>query len=37
MDHVKLLRAAAWTTGREHEPARAESYLRAALAELGRQ
>ena len=36
MDHVALLRAAAWTTGREHEPARAESYLRAALAELGR-
>ena len=35
MDHVELLRAAAWTTGREHEPARAESYLRAALAELG--
>ena len=30
-----LLRAAAWTTGREHEPARAETYLRAALAELG--
>ena len=24
-DHVELLRAAAWTTGREHEPARAES------------
>ena len=35
LDHVALLRAAAWTTGREHEPARAESYLRAALAELG--
>src|SRR3954447_9861468 len=34
-DHVELLRAAAWTTGREHEPARAETYLRAALAELG--
>jgi DNA-binding NarL/FixJ family response regulator len=34
-DHVALLRAAAWTTGREHEPARAETYLRAALAELG--
>jgi DNA-binding NarL/FixJ family response regulator len=35
IDHVELLRAAAWTTGREHEPARAESYLRAALSELG--
>src|SRR4051794_6867082 len=35
MDHVDLLRAAAWTTGREHEPGRAESYLRAALQELG--
>ena len=34
-DHVELLRSAAWTTGREHEPARAETYLRAALAELG--
>src|SRR3954468_17027720 len=34
-DHVALLRAAAWTTGREHEPMRAETYLRAALAELG--
>ncbi len=35
LDHVALLRAAAWTTEREHEPARAETYLRAALAELG--
>src|SRR4051794_29798919 len=34
-DHVGLLRAAALTTGKEHEPARAESYLRAALTELG--
>ena len=34
-DHVSLLRAAALTTGKEHEPARAESYLRAALHELG--
>ena len=34
-DHVSLLRAAAHTTGKEHEPARAESYLRAALHELG--
>lgn len=35
IDHVELLRSAAWSTGREHEPGRAESYLRAALAELG--
>lgn len=35
LDHVELLRRAAWTTDREHEPGRAESYLRAALAELG--
>lgn len=35
MDHVELLRAAAWSTGREHDPGRAESYLRAALNELG--
>ncbi len=34
-DHVSLLRAAAVTTGKEHEAARAESYLRAALHELG--
>ncbi|HEY6886924.1 MAG TPA: AAA family ATPase [Solirubrobacter sp.] len=34
-DHVSLLRAAAHATGKEHEPARAESYLRAALNELG--
>src|SRR4051794_6399548 len=34
-DHVELLRAAAWSTGREHDPARAETLLRAALAELG--
>jgi DNA-binding NarL/FixJ family response regulator len=34
-DHVALLRSAAVTTGKEHEPARAESYLRAALNELG--
>jgi DNA-binding CsgD family transcriptional regulator len=34
-DHVSLLRAAAHATGKEHEPARAESYLRAALQELG--
>ncbi|WP_028064364.1 helix-turn-helix transcriptional regulator [Solirubrobacter soli] len=34
-DHVSLLRAAAITTGKEHEPGRAESYLRAALQELG--
>ena len=34
-DHISLLRAAAHTTGKEHEPARAESYLRAALHELG--
>jgi tetratricopeptide (TPR) repeat protein len=33
-DHVELLRAAAWTTSREHAPARAETLLRAALAEL---
>ena len=36
-DHVELLRAAAWTTGREHEPARAETYLRAALHRARRQ
>lgn len=35
MDHVELLRSAAWSTGREHDPGRAESYLRAALNELG--
>ncbi|MBE2315180.1 AAA family ATPase [Solirubrobacter sp. CPCC 204708] len=35
LDHVELLRNAAWTNDREHEPARAESYLRAAIAELG--
>ncbi|MDA0180698.1 AAA family ATPase [Solirubrobacter phytolaccae] len=35
LDHVQLLRNAAWSTGREHEPGRAESYLRAALNELG--
>ena len=34
-DHVELLRSAAWTNDREHEPARAESYLRAAITELG--
>ena len=34
-DHISLLRAAAHTIGKEHEPARAESYLRAALHELG--
>jgi DNA-binding CsgD family transcriptional regulator len=35
LDHVELLRAAAFTTGREHDPARAETLLRAALSELG--
>jgi DNA-binding CsgD family transcriptional regulator len=34
-DHVALLRSAALTTGREHEPARAETLFRAAIAELG--
>ena len=34
-DHVELLRAAAWSTSREHEPARAETLLRAALTEVG--
>jgi DNA-binding CsgD family transcriptional regulator len=34
-DHISLLRSAAHTIGKEHEPARAESYLRAALHELG--
>src|SRR3954453_8818517 len=34
-DHVSLLRAAAHATGKEHEPALAASYLRAALQELG--
>jgi DNA-binding CsgD family transcriptional regulator len=33
-DHVELLRAAAWATGSEHEPARAETLIRAALAEV---
>ncbi len=33
-DHVALLDAAARATGREHEPARAETLLRAAIAEL---
>ena len=31
---MELLRSAAWTNDREHEPARAESYLRAAITEL---
>ena len=35
MDHVELLHEAAFTYGREHDPSRAESLLRAALAELG--
>src|SRR4051794_7390712 len=34
VDHVGLLREAAYATGGEHEPARAETLLRAALAEL---
>src|SRR3954471_18405347 len=34
MDHVELLREAAYATGGEHEPGRAETLLRAALAEL---
>src|SRR3954471_18116236 len=34
MDHVDLLREAAVATGGEHEPARAETLLRAALSEL---
>ena len=34
-DHVELLRAAAWTTYREHDPAAPSRYLRAAIAELG--
>ncbi|HWK28118.1 MAG TPA: AAA family ATPase [Solirubrobacter sp.] len=34
-DHVDLLRSAALTTSKEHEPGRAEAYLRAALTELG--
>jgi len=33
-DHVDLLYEAAWSTGRTHAPARAESLLRAALGEL---
>ena len=36
LDHVELLRATAWATFREHDPARAETLLRAALAEAGR-
>jgi DNA-binding CsgD family transcriptional regulator len=36
-DHVALLTAAAWATGREHEPARSETLLRAALAEIDQQ
>jgi DNA-binding CsgD family transcriptional regulator/tetratricopeptide (TPR) repeat protein len=36
-DHVALLTAAAWATGREHEPARTETLLRAALAEVDQQ
>src|SRR4051794_9772201 len=36
-DHVALLTAAGWATGREHEPARAETLLRAALAEIDQQ
>ena len=36
LDHVELLRAAAWATFREHDPARAETLLRAALAEVER-
>ena len=34
LDHVELLRATAWATFREHDPARAETLLRAALAEV---
>jgi DNA-binding NarL/FixJ family response regulator/tetratricopeptide (TPR) repeat protein len=34
LDHVELLHRAAMSTGGEHEPARAESLLRAALAEV---
>ncbi len=34
LDHVELLHRAAMATGGEHEPARAESLLRAALAEI---
>jgi DNA-binding CsgD family transcriptional regulator/tetratricopeptide (TPR) repeat protein len=37
IDHVELLRAAAWATAREHEPARAETLIRAALAEIDEQ
>jgi DNA-binding CsgD family transcriptional regulator/tetratricopeptide (TPR) repeat protein len=33
-DHVELLHRAALATGGEHEPGRAESYLRAALSEV---
>lgn len=36
-DHVALLTAAAWATGREHEPARTETLLKAALAEIDQQ
>jgi len=34
IDHVELLRLAAAATSGEHEPGRAESYLRAALSEI---
>src|SRR5262249_19037824 len=35
--HVALLTAASWATSREHEPARSETLLKAALSEIDQQ